>query len=350
MSVHTQSPVAAHQSSRLYAPNPTPASPTPRRHSQQMPSQQLSVGEHIPRPPSRSERLLRDTLMRDELERHVPSLPAPPIQYHPPARQVQAQAPRPTHRSSRSYSISSSHTHRSQSRGSPQSDEDEPSFLFRPQAHATRAPLVRNKSTGHVRQSNPTASYRQARESDRSQRPSQRHASPSPSRRPLQRAHNSMPTSIPLSPASPTSSSSRSRSQSASGGGCALTPHEAVLRSRLEKVLSMGREEQEREHSRSKAEEAGWYTHDVSSPIHSIYLGFHIDYMRLLVDIIPVIFWFRRMLRFCIPQFWIRITDTLTFTFSYLSPFPTSKTHISPSYTLAPLLAPQKTRRPTHTP
>lgn len=60
---------------------------------------------------------------------------------------------------------------------------------------------------------------------------------------------------------------------------CALTPHEAVLRSRLEKVLSMGREEAERETTRREKHEQEWLGQDVSvylSPMDSILIDCYV--------------------------------------------------------------------------
>jgi hypothetical protein len=208
MSVHIHAPSPLRDAPRSPSPQQRRArhtSPSPRRNSQQQ-------QDHIPRPPSRSERLLRDTLMRDELERQaVPPLPL----------------------LSRKLSYSSG--------CSDDIDEEPGTFLFRTPT-AAGSGLVMNQSAGHVRQS----SQRQP-----PSHPQGRCTSPTPSRRNLQRSPNSMPTAIPRSPT--TSSKSRSRSHSHShsmsslpAAACVLTPHETVLRSRLEKVLSMGREEAER--------------------------------------------------------------------------------------------------------
>lgn len=215
------------QQRRAYSSRPT--SPTPRRNSQQQ------LQEHVPRPPSRSEKLLRDTLIRDELERNaVPPLP------------VNSRHP--------SYSCES---------GCSDDFDEEPwvggTFLFRtpktvsgPEPNRDR--LVRTRSTGHVPQSPPhQAQQRHSLPHYRAQ------TSPTPSRQNLQRNAKSLPTAIPISPGTSYSPSGRSRSHSRShshsisclpAAASPLTPHEAVLRSRLEKVLSMGREEVERDPER----------------------------------------------------------------------------------------------------
>jgi hypothetical protein len=256
----------------VYSPRPT--SPTmPRRNSIQQQQQEL-----IPRPPSRSERLLRDTLMRDELERCnavLPPLPPPPP---PPPHHAYSHSRRG------SYSCEN---------GYEDDTDDEPwaqgSFLFRttPLMGSTGpgVGLVRTKSTGHVPPRSPRPHL---------QRPPPTHkrqTSPTPSRhnnlpRNARSNSNSLPTTVPRS-----TSSSRSNSHSNSHSRCHShsvsslpAPHEAVLRSRLEKVLSvMGREELDsgvgvksrREEKRRSGdsnivrdrEEWLWNSRDVSNPL-----------------------------------------------------------------------------------
>lgn len=225
LQIHAPSPL---NNAPLHIHSPRPSSPSPRRNSHQQHQ------DHIARPSSRSERLLRDTLMRDEQERHA----VPPL---PPT--LAASSTRPTQHRPRQSSYSHEQNH------GYDSGDEEPwmrgTFLFRtPMAGPG---LVRNKSAGHSYHSPPREHKSRA-------------TSPSPSsnRQHLKRSPNSMPTSIPRTT---TDSASRSRSHSQSNSmsslppaaaACTLTPHEAVLRSRLEKVLSMGRDEVEREGERRR--------------------------------------------------------------------------------------------------
>ena len=232
--------------SRIYAP--TPASPTPRSISHS------SNHIDIARPPSRSERLLRDTLKRDEAERHaVPALPA--SQYSRP----QKQQPRP----SKSASVC----------GRKEEDEDP---WMRGSFHFDDGPggahLVRNKSTGNVRRSEPPPQSRHPHNTNPHNTNTRRQTSPSPIRHQLTRSPNSMPSTTPHTTSnSGVASQARSRSHSHSqsmgslpAAACALTPHEAVLRSRLEKVLSMGRDEAERETMRRERHDHEWLGQEVS--------------------------------------------------------------------------------------
>jgi hypothetical protein len=239
MSVHIHSPAPSapprepspHHQRRAYSPRP--ASPSLKRNSfQQQQQQQQQQQEHVPRPPSRSERLLRDTLMRDELERNNASVPPLPSS---PRRPSQSRLP--------SYSCESGAADDTDDATDPWSSARGSSFLFRTtNGPSPAAGLVRNKSMSHV-----------PRQQSLPYHPQGRCTSPTPSRRNIQRSANSMPTAIPLSSSTTTTTttSSRSRSHSHSHSPslsslppAGASPHEAVLRSRLEKVLSMGREEQ----------------------------------------------------------------------------------------------------------
>ncbi|KIM83460.1 hypothetical protein PILCRDRAFT_444651 [Piloderma croceum F 1598] len=242
MSVHIHSPAprepSPHHQRRAYSPRP--ASPTLRRNSSQQ--------EHVPRPPSRSERLLRDTLMRDELERnnsYVPPLPSSPRR--------PSQSRLPSYESSGAGGCLTDDT--DDAAADPWSTRG--SFLFRTTANgssaAAAAGLVRNRSMSHVRQ-----------QSISHPPPQGRCTSPTPSRHNLQRSANSMPTAIPLSSSTTTTTSSRSRSHSHSHSPsissfppAGASPHEAVLRSRLEKVLSMGREEQRLQQQQHQHQQEG---------------------------------------------------------------------------------------------
>lgn len=243
--------------SRIYAP--TPSSPTPRSTSYS------SNHNDIVRPPSRSERLLRDTLKRDEAERHaVPTLPS---QHSRPPKQ-----PRP----SKSASTC----------GGKDEDEDpwtRGTFHFdTPKDGPGGAHLVRNKSAGNVRRSEPPPQFALRHPHNSPTTNTRRRTSPSPIRQQYTRSPNSMPGTVPhTTPCSGVTSQARSRSHSQSMGSlpaaaCALTPHEAVLRSRLEKVLSMGRDEAERETVRRQKQEHEWLGQEVS--IHRCkHRGFDID-------------------------------------------------------------------------
>lgn len=258
---------------------PAPAAPTPRRHSAQY-TQLPPHTQHaqaIARPPSRSERLLRDTLLRDDKERH-PVPPSPRRNTHPqshPHAHLQPQQPRnhsrrPSYSSYSSASASGDHSPQEYEYGYDDDDDREDdreadeqwmrgTVLFRtPMAAPAPAGLVRNKSLGHRRETSPSpSSHRYSAQHYQQQQLPQHQGHGQPQRAPLQRSANSMPTSLPRSPpasppsrpasfASPPAARSRSHSHSTSLS-MQLTPHEAVLRARLEKVLSMGRDESARE-------------------------------------------------------------------------------------------------------
>ena len=245
--IHSPAPLPHHQRS------PRPISPAlPRRNSLQQQQQQQQE-----RPPSRSERLLRDTLIRDELERNA----VPPL----PLSLSRSLSRRPTNSRRPSHCEENGCCSDNDDDDGEDDDDDGGPFLFRAPMTAGVERSSRNRSTGHGharRQSLPHPH-------PHPQQTQGRCTSPTPSRRNLQRSANSLPTPIPRSHShtnTTTNSNSKSRSRSHSHShslssipvsACALTPHEAVLRSRLEKVLSMGREEVEAEERREAEEGKG---------------------------------------------------------------------------------------------
>ncbi|KAF7972554.1 hypothetical protein HWV62_17766 [Athelia sp. TMB] len=236
---------------QLHAPTPNqyPASPTPmsaRRHSSQ-----LAAGGAIERPPSRSERLLRDTLRRDELQAARPPL------VHASTHHISS----PT--SPRNHSRRPSYT---PSCNEDSCDDGELGMgLFRPAA----AGLQRNRSLGHVPRRAST-SYMQShphQHQSQHQSPAQQYAQLHTAHPPRRREHSPGPS--PQSP--PSSARSRAHSHSYSPPTSALTPHEAVLRARLEKVLSMGRDLHHAHHaqysharSQSSSSPEEWASDDIS--------------------------------------------------------------------------------------
>jgi hypothetical protein len=158
----------------------------------------------LQRPPSRSERLLRDTLRRDELALAQPSPPR--------------------HRRRHSTPI----------RSSPNDDSDcEPDYI-------RTAVLLRTTIP-------PTSSPRHPRSTESEHRHTSRPASPTPSSR--REAHDLAPLT--------------------------LTPHEQVLRTRLERVLQAGRaivraesreQEREREPGRRKSTQSSGRSDDSDDP------------------------------------------------------------------------------------
>ncbi|KAF7980365.1 hypothetical protein HWV62_38819 [Athelia sp. TMB] len=228
-----------------------PASPTPmssRRHSSQ-----LAAGGAIERPPSRSERLLRDTLRRDELQAARPPL------VHASTHHISS----PT--SPRNHSRRPSYT---PSCNDDSCDDGELGMgLFRPAA----AGLQRNRSLGHVPHVPRRASTSYMQSHPHQQHQSQ-HQSPAQQYAQLHQAPRRREHSPGPSPQSPPSSArSRAHSHSYSPPASALTPHEAVLRARLEKVLSMGRDLHHAHHtqysharSQSSSSPEEWASDDIS--------------------------------------------------------------------------------------
>ena len=213
-----------------------------RRHSSQ-----LAAGGAIERPPSRSERLLRDTLRRDEMQATRPPLVHASTHTHIPPTSPRNHSRRP------SYTPSCN----------DDCDDGELGMgLFRaPAGHG----LQRNRSLGHVPRRAST-SYMQSHPQHQSQ-----HQSPAQQYAQLHQAHpprRREPSPSRSGPQSPPSARSRSHSHSYSPPTSALTPHEAVLRARLEKVLSMGRDLHHAQYSHPRSQSSSspeeWASDDIS--------------------------------------------------------------------------------------
>ena len=251
----------------------------------------------MPRPPSRSEKLLRDTLRRAEEQDRIVALAALPIPSHFGATQPAHGfvAPPPTGRRSRRNTSSSVNTDGSLDAfaycdtGACYSDDEEVADDSN-QAWLWRSPSVSSSSSGHgyffqppTRPQQPLPRHHSDNQETRrrgsirsphfeditnEEMPDQHaYGSPSsPSRGQLQRSARSAPSvsrsSVSHSRASNAQSASRSPAEpERSTCGCqqaAVTPHEAVLRSRLEGVLrGAAKAETDRRRSREREYNTG---------------------------------------------------------------------------------------------
>ncbi|KAL7281380.1 hypothetical protein ACG7TL_004691 [Trametes sanguinea] len=217
------------------------------------------------RPPSRSERLLRDTLRRaEEQERMQNPVPSPsftiaPSSSHmnvpPSVAQMFATCRLPAasqggrrHRRNTSSSVQSESScdyfdGEALDEESPE-DEDDGGWMWRPNAAGSCSHGLTSFGDGSAHASNPIAHGRKA-----DSVPFATPTSPSPARAQLQRAAKSSPSvprrhshsqSVSHVAAHPPSRSPGEGERSACSchqPGAPLTPHEAVLRSRLEDVL-----------------------------------------------------------------------------------------------------------------
>ncbi|KIM45644.1 hypothetical protein M413DRAFT_345000 [Hebeloma cylindrosporum] len=260
--------------------------PTPQSYQPPSPTNTTA-----PRPPtpSRSERLLRDALMRDELERHpVPSSPlVPPSPSSKTHRRRHSHVPTSTAVAGRAHAPSSPerdreesmrgaflfrtamNNPRSSSPGLPPATERESKRYYGGDAERSASPTPTTPQQGHhhISQSHqsqqqlhhqppPSQPHFNARSTTRStQSPSARSTSHSPSPlRHRRQAGGSLSLNRPLPlPLDNDSPSRRARSPmnprhqnqqglpTSPGEPLVMTPHEQVLRARLERVLSAGR-------------------------------------------------------------------------------------------------------------
>ncbi|KIP04620.1 hypothetical protein PHLGIDRAFT_188897 [Phlebiopsis gigantea 11061_1 CR5-6] len=295
MQIHAPSPILSARPASPHtnmAPPPHPGPSSPRTTT----TTQLPARPPMPRPPSRSERLLRDTLRRAEEHDRIAALAALPSPSLFGATQPAHGfvSPPPTGRRSRRNTSSSVNTDGSFDSfaycdtGACYSDDEE--IADDPnQAWLWRSPSVSSSSSGHGYFFQPQTRPQQPlpRQHSDDQETHRRglirsphfeditnveipdqHACGSPSsptRGQLQRSPRSAPSvsqsSVSHSRASNAQSASRSPAEpERSTCGCqqaAVTPHEAVLRSRLEGVLRGAKLETDRRRSREREYNTG---------------------------------------------------------------------------------------------